>query len=208
MQKVVGVLLVLVLGVSVLQAGKGKIRVACDHKGAYVYVDGKKKAMTGEGFTSILLEEGEYTIKIIKKDSETYNKIAIKKVFVGEDSSVKIKLVLDTYEHTKQYMQNMQTIKKQVREGSIIFDYACSSCHILGKITSGPDLIGVLDRHENGEQWTEEFIRNPEKKFNDPYIMSMINYFGSKMPNKHLSDVEIKNIIEYLKWAKKNVDFF
>ena len=53
--------------VTSLYAGKGKIRVSSKPSGAYIYVDGKKKAMTGEGFTSILLEEGEHIIKVEKE---------------------------------------------------------------------------------------------------------------------------------------------
>ena len=49
-----------------LYAGQGKLRVSSEPSGAYVYVDGKKKAMTGEGFTSILLEEGDHNIKVSK----------------------------------------------------------------------------------------------------------------------------------------------
>ncbi len=77
------------LMVSSLWAGKGKIRVASDQQGAYVYVDGKKKAMTGEGFSSILLEEGEYSVKVVKAADANYEYTQTKQIFVGEDSSVK-----------------------------------------------------------------------------------------------------------------------
>ena len=78
------------LMVSSLFAGQGKIRISSDQEGAYIYVDGKKKAMTGEGFTSILLESGEYTIKVSKPMDEKYEYTQSKKVFVGEDTSVKL----------------------------------------------------------------------------------------------------------------------
>jgi len=84
------VLVALVLATGSLYAGKGKIRVAADQQGAYVYVDGKKKAMTGEGFTSILLEEGEHTVKVEKPIDENYVYVQSKKVFVGEDTSTKL----------------------------------------------------------------------------------------------------------------------
>ena len=32
----------------------------------------------------------------------------------------------------------------------------------------------------------------------------MINYFNLRMPNQHMSDQEIKDIIEYLKWVDEN----
>jgi len=63
-------------------------------QGAYIYVDGKKKAMTGEGFTSILLEEGDYTLKVAKPIDAKYEYAQSKKVFVGEDTSTKISFKL------------------------------------------------------------------------------------------------------------------
>ena len=39
----------------------------------------------------------------------------------------------------------------------------CNGCHVIGKVSSGPDLTGVLQRHENGEKWVSDFILNPEK---------------------------------------------
>jgi len=82
-------------------AGKGKVRIASDANGAFVYVDGKKKAMIGEGFTSILLDEGEYTIKVAIGDK--YEKYATQQIFVGEDSSVKVTLNPDKYQPSDAY---------------------------------------------------------------------------------------------------------
>ena len=86
---------VLLLMVSSLYAGKGKVRIAADKEGAYIYVDGKKKAMTGEGFTSVLLEEGEHTIKVAKPKDKYYEYSAQKKVFVGEDTSGSFGILAD-----------------------------------------------------------------------------------------------------------------
>ena len=87
------ILLTLLLTATTLYAGKGKVRISADQQGAYIYVDGQKKAMTGEGFTSILLEEGEHEIKVeypLSKD-EFYVWRKVKRVFIGEDTSIKIK---------------------------------------------------------------------------------------------------------------------
>ena len=84
------VLVLFLFGALNLYAGKGKLRIAADKEGAYIYVDGKKKAMTGEGFTSILLEEGDYTVKVAKPIDESFEYSQSKKVFVGEDSSTKL----------------------------------------------------------------------------------------------------------------------
>lgn len=78
-----------------LYAGQGKLRVSSEPSGAYVYVDGKKKAMTGEGFTSILLEKGDHSIKVAKAIDENYEYIQTKKVFVGEETSTKLSFKLN-----------------------------------------------------------------------------------------------------------------
>lgn len=90
MKKIMMILILMLLGGNSLYAGKGKVSIASNIEGAYIYVNDKKKAMTGEGFTSILLEEGDYIIKVIKEINENYYYIASKNVFVGEESSVKL----------------------------------------------------------------------------------------------------------------------
>ena len=80
----------------------------------------------------------------------------------------------------------------------------CNGCHVIGQVSSGPDLTGVLLRHENGEKWVFDFIKDPAKFYNDEYVKSMIDFFNLRMPNQHMSDQEIKDIIEYLKWIDEN----
>ena len=93
--------------------------------------------------------------------------------------------------------------------GANAFDEGgCSGCHVIGKVSSGPDLTGVLQRHENGEKWVADFIKAPEHKFKDPYVKGMIDYFNLKMPNQHMSDDEIKDIIQYFKWVEENANLF
>jgi nitrous-oxide reductase len=84
----------------------------------------------------------------------------------------------------------------------------CGGCHVIGKVSSGPDLTGVLQRHENAEKWVKDFILDPASKYNDPYVKSMIDYFNLKMPNQHMSEEEVNNIIEYLKWVDENANLF
>ncbi len=84
----------------------------------------------------------------------------------------------------------------------------CGGCHVIGKVSSGPDLTGVLQRHENGEVWVKDFIMNPKSKYNDAYVKGMIDYFNLKMPNQHMSEDETKDIIEYLKWIEQNANLF
>ena len=84
----------------------------------------------------------------------------------------------------------------------------CNGCHVIGKVSSGPDLTGVLQRHENGEKWVSSFISDPEKMYGDPYVKGMIDFFNLKMPNQHMSEKETKDIIEYLKWVEENANLF
>ena len=84
----------------------------------------------------------------------------------------------------------------------------CNGCHVIGKVSSGPDLTGVLQRHENGEKWVADFILDPEKMYEDPYVKGMIDYFNLKMPNQHMNEKETKDIIEYLKWIDENANLF
>jgi len=85
----------------------------------------------------------------------------------------------------------------------------CGGCHVVGKVSSGPDLTGVLERHgEDSAKWVADFIKDPAKKYKDPYVKGMIDYFNLKMPNQHMSDDEIKDIIEYFKWIDENAKLF
>jgi nitrous-oxide reductase len=94
-------------------------------------------------------------------------------------------------------------------KGEIAFNQGgCSGCHVIGKVSSGPDLTGSLSRHENPEKWIFDFIKDPESMYDDPYVKSMISHFNLKMPNQHMKDDEIKDIIEYMKWIDENANLF
>ncbi len=84
----------------------------------------------------------------------------------------------------------------------------CGGCHVIGKVSSGPDLTGVLQRHENAEKWVKDFILNPKSKYKDPYVEGMINYFNLRMPNQHMTKEEVDNIVEYFKWVDENANLF
>ena len=84
----------------------------------------------------------------------------------------------------------------------------CSGCHVIGKVSSGPDLTGVLQRHENAEVWVKDFIMNPQHKYDEPYVKGMVDYFNLKMPDQHMTEKETKDIIEYLKWIDENANLF
>ncbi|MFA7083260.1 MAG: Sec-dependent nitrous-oxide reductase [Arcobacteraceae bacterium] len=80
----------------------------------------------------------------------------------------------------------------------------CNGCHVVGKVSSGPDITGALLRHENGEKFLYDFILTPEKYYNNPYIEAMIKAFNLRMPNQNMKPEEVKNIIQYMKWIDEN----
>ena len=82
----------------------------------------------------------------------------------------------------------------------------CNGCHVIGQVSSGPDLTGALLRHENGEQFLYNFILDPAKYYNDPYKDAMIKTFNLRMPNQNMKHQEVKNNIEYLKSIVENAD--
>lgn len=82
----------------------------------------------------------------------------------------------------------------------------CNGCHVIGQVSSGPDLTGSLKR--KGEQWVYEFTMDPESKFNEPYTKGMIHYFNLRMPNQHMTSEETKDIVEYMKWIDNSADLF
>jgi len=105
------------------------------------------------------------------------------------------------------YIATKQSAK--AARGEVAFNEGgCSGCHVVGKVSSGPDLTGVLGRHKDGEKWVAEFIKNPEHKYDDSYVKAMIDYFKMKMPNQDMSDKEISDMIEYFKWIDENANLF
>ncbi len=82
----------------------------------------------------------------------------------------------------------------------------CNGCHVIGQVSSGPDLTGAILRHENGEKYLYDFILDPAKFYNDPYMEAMIKTFNLRMPNQNMKPEEVKNIIEYMKWIDENAD--
>jgi TPR repeat protein len=117
--------LVFLLHITLVYAGKGTLWVASDKQGAYIYVNGEKKAMTGEGYSSILLEEGEYIVKVEKvSDNETRIYRKSKKVFIGAETSVKFRFNLLALKRTQ--IQLFDTYKAGCNDKNI------STCINLG----------------------------------------------------------------------------
>jgi protein SCO1/2 len=64
----------------------------------------------------------------------------------------------------------------------------------------GPDLRGVLERHD--EAWLKAFISNPAKvrASGDEYLKALMARFpGVRMPYLGLGEVDAGDVIEYLR---------
>lgn len=147
-----------------------------------------------------------------EKATKAYNKKNLENAILFEnmiwqymiktaDSAIRAKDLLVT---------NLATPKSQeVKKGEEAFhEGGCSGCHVIGRASSGPDLIGVLKRHRNAEQWVAEYIKNPQSKFQELYMKKLIEFFHLKMPNQNMKDQEIKDVIKYFKWIDENADLF
>lgn len=83
----------------------------------------------------------------------------------------------------------------------------CGSCHAFDKKIVGPALRGVTERRS--EEWLLQWIKN-NKKFResgDADANALFKEYGGAAMNifENLSDVQIKNILEYIKNAPKPV---
>ena len=74
--------------------------------------------------------------------------------------------------------------------------YGCMACHQKGKEAGGPNLVGLTTRREKA--WLVQWIMDPEKYYEDPYITPLIKKFGIKMPKQGVTKAEAEKIVDYL----------
>jgi len=96
--------------------------------------------------------------------------------------------------------------KEYKGKGKEIFNNkACIACHDFSGTDkpTGPSLKGVTTRVS--EDWLKKWLKNPDEvKKTDKYAQALDKKFPtSNMVNLGLSDQEIKDIIDYLKWMDK-----
>jgi nitrite reductase (NO-forming) len=90
--------------------------------------------------------------------------------------------------------------------GKLSFESKCLACHtIAGGDKLGPDLYNVTKRRDHA--WLARWLKNPDQmlKAGDPIAKQMLEKYKVPMPNQNLSDQEVKEYIEYFKWADANV---
>lgn len=90
---------------------------------------------------------------------------------------------------------NMEMAKK----GQEVAEVKCTSCH---KMTDeklvGPGWKGVSKRKK--PEWIMNFITNPDPMIDkDPEIQAQLEICLVRMPNQGVSDVEAREIVEYMR---------
>jgi nitrite reductase (NO-forming) len=90
-------------------------------------------------------------------------------------------------------------------QGKLAFENKCLACHaIAGGDKLGPDLYKVTQRRDAA--WLTRWLKNPDAMLKtDPVAKQMLDKYKVPMPNQNLSDEEIRQYIEYFKWADANV---
>jgi mono/diheme cytochrome c family protein len=90
--------------------------------------------------------------------------------------------------------------------GKSTFTTYCTSCHRLGTVLTGPDLIDV-DKRRN-INWIIQFVRSSQSviKNGDKEAVALFEKFNKiQMPaHPFLKEIEIKNIVEYIKFESLN----
>jgi|FLOH01.1.fsa_nt_gi formylglycine-generating enzyme required for sulfatase activity len=117
LQKLLLITTFLMLFISAGEAGdKGKVRIGANIQEAMIYANSKPKAMTGEGHTTLLLDEGMYELKVEKiTDNGDYIYTQTKKIFVGEDTTININFELSKTATQKRIARLAKQRSKQVK---------------------------------------------------------------------------------------------
>ena len=92
-----------------------------------------------------------------------------------------------------------------VDEGKSIFLTRCAACHAINKVLTGPALSGVEQRHNI--DWIINFVHSSQTmvKKGDAIAIALFEKFNKIIMPDHqnLTDLDIKNIVEYIKLESK-----
>jgi nitrite reductase (NO-forming) len=90
-------------------------------------------------------------------------------------------------------------------KGKLSFESKCLACHsIAGGDKLGPDLHGVTKRRDMA--WLTRWLKDPEAMLkSDATAKAMLDKYKVPMPNQNATDAEIREYLEYFKWADANV---
>jgi protein SCO1/2 len=80
-----------------------------------------------------------------------------------------------------------------------MFRTRCAACHTIGGGDGvGPDLLGVTTAR--GRDWVTRYILAPDKALaaKDPVALALFKKYNKvKMPNLHLTPVDVKTLLDY-----------
>ncbi|MBC8047501.1 MAG: c-type cytochrome [Fimbriimonadaceae bacterium] len=101
------------------------------------------------------------------------------------------------------FLFNASFVKADVIAGKALFEANCQRCHIMGRESTGPNLVGVTTRGN----WTDstslyKWIKNSQgylASSGDTYAAELYKKYGSIMPAfANLSDADISNILMFV----------
>lgn len=105
------------------------------------------------------------------------------------------------------FLAHSRDLPPSAERGESIFLQKCSSCHTIGQgKLVGPDLKGVTDRRS--ESWLKGFIKDPQEFFSkkDEIATALLKEYNIPMPPSGLSEIEINQIISFLKYQSGTVE--
>lgn len=104
------------------------------------------------------------------------------------------------------FIFTMADTTKQHKDGKILFQSKCASCHILFKDFVGPDLIGLTKRGPWGDRKNIlEYLKNPQKfiEKND-YMKALKKRYLVNSQIFLLSEKEIDDFVYYIESEEKD----
>jgi hypothetical protein len=180
MIKHIGMLIIIfIYSTQLLHAKKGKVLISCDKDSSYIYVNGEKRAITGEGYTTIELVKNEYTIKVSKqfKNGNTFS--ASKTVFISDDTSLKLKFTLE--KEIKEWNREKEWVYKT--NSSLMWQ---DTKEVMAKIYTWNNALKYCANLSLGQlnQWRlpkyEELSKIVEYDSVDPAIIKVFQYVDTE----------------------------
>ncbi len=93
---------------------------------------------------------------------------------------------------------HLRSLYVPVKPGEQVYlALGCQSCHSIGRgRLVGPDLAGVLQRHD--PEWLRRWLKDPTSMMiTDPKARELVRQFTVQMPNLNLNDAEIGALLDY-----------
>jgi len=110
------IILIITLFLSGCFKEDGQIRIASDIDNAIIYIDGDKKGMTGDGYTTIIIEEGDHKVRIYKEKDKEWFYEGEQDIFVGANSSVKVNINTDKKPTKLKIQEDKESQSQQLKD--------------------------------------------------------------------------------------------